>query len=200
VTATLERVLERALADTDDAAHATDGRILDAALTECAAYGTRRTTMDDVARRADVGRMTVFRRFGSKEALVERLMARELRRFLAHVDEALAPIEDAGERVAEAFVICVRAVTEHPLIARLARLEPGATLERMGQGQPSALDLGRAFVAQRLDPALANRDEVADLLVRAAAVYALVPGGVVDVRDENAARGFARRVLAPLVT
>jgi AcrR family transcriptional regulator len=199
MTATLERVLERALAGDGDAEHATDERILDAALTECAAYGTRRTTIDDVARRAGVARMTVFRRFGSKDALVERLMARELRRFLARVDEALAPIEDPGERVAEAFVSCVRAAFEHPLVARLARVEPGATLERMGSGSPSAFDLGRAFVASRLDPGLANREEIADLLVRAAAVYALVPGSVVDVRDEDAARGFARRVLAPLV-
>lgn len=197
---TLERVLERALAEGGDSEHATDERILDAALTECAAYGTRRTTIDDVARRAGVGRMTVFRRFGSKDALVERLMTRELRRFLTHVDAALEPIEDPGERVAEAFVICVRAAVEHPLVAREARLEPGGMLERMGGGSPSAFDLGRAFVASRLDPGLANREEVADLLVRTAAVYALVPGGVVDVRDEAAARGFARRVLAPLVT
>lgn len=199
MTATLERVLERALAGDGDAEHATDERILDAALREVAARGTEETTMTEIAARAGVGRMTVFRRFGSKDALVERLMARELRRFLARVDEALAPIEDPGERVAEAFVSCARAAFEHPLVARLARVEPGATLERMGSGSPSAFDLGRAFVASRLDPGLANREEIADLLVRAAAVYALVPGSVVDVRDEDAARGFARRVLAPLV-
>jgi AcrR family transcriptional regulator len=194
-------LLERALAappETDPA----DERILDAALAEVAAYGARRTTMDDVARRARVGRMTVFRRFGSKEALLERLMARELRRFLEGVDQALAAIDDPAERVAEAFVACTRAAAEHPLVARLARVEPGAALASLADGDPSALDLGRAYVAERLraDGAPGDPDEVADVLVRLAATYVFLPGGVIDVADDDAARAFARRVLAPIVT
>lgn len=183
----------------------TDDRILDAALAEVAERGTRAATMDDVATRAGVARMTVFRRFTSKSALLERLVLREVRRFLASVDERLDPIDDPAERVAEAFVACVRTAAEHPLIARLARHEPGIALERLTSGDPSPLDLGRAYVAARIradrpGPRLEeDADAVADVLVRLAATYVLVPSPVVDVADEDAARTFARRVLGPLV-
>jgi AcrR family transcriptional regulator len=70
------RVLARALEappETDPTAE----RILDGALRVAAAAGLRRLTIDDVAARAGVGRMTVYRRFGSREELVEGLTARE---------------------------------------------------------------------------------------------------------------------------
>jgi AcrR family transcriptional regulator len=191
----LARALEPA-----DALDATEQRILDGALAEIAARGTEGATMDDVARRAGVGRMTVFRRFGTKDALIERLILRELRRFLAEVDERLAAIEDPGERVVEAFVACLRAGTGHPLMARMARVEPGLTMERLARGDPSPLEVGRLFVAERLRAQdVADADAAADVLVRLAASYALLPGPLVDVRDEAAARDFAERALAPIV-
>lgn len=205
----LTSLLARAVAETghlDGAAgDDTDDRILDAALAEVAVGGTRMTTMDGVAARAGVARMTVFRRFTSKSALLERLILRELRRFLADVDATLEAVDDPVERVAEAFVACVRAGAEHPLIVRMAQLEPGIALERLTAGSPSPLDLGREYVAARIRADTAtprvkqNADAVADVLVRLATTYVLVPSPVVDVRDEDAARRFARRVLGPLV-
>jgi hypothetical protein len=121
-------------------------------------------------------------------------MLRELRRFLALIDERVAAVEDPGEGVVEAFLACLRAGTEHPLMARMARLEPGAAMERL------PLEVGRAFAAERLRLAgIADADAVADVLVRLAASYVLFPGEAVDVRDEAAARDFAERVLAPIV-
>ena len=189
----LASLMDRAATGAGDE-HATDERILDAALREIAARGSDEATMTDIAVRAGVGRMTVFRRFGGKEALIERLVLRELARFLTHVDATLAGIDDEGERVVEAFLLCVRAGAEHPLVARLARTEPGPALERLSRGDPSPLDVGRAYVAQRLDS-----EELADVLVRLAASYVFLPGRVVDVHDEAAARAFARRTLAPIV-
>ncbi len=203
--APLADVLARAVSEASASVDDTEERILDAALAEVAERGTRATTMDDIAARATVARMTVFRRFGSKTALLERLMLREVRAFLAHVDATLASIEDPADRVAEAFVLCVRTAADHPLVARLARHEPGSTLEGLAQGDPSPLDLGRAYVAASIradHPSArvrADADAIADVLVRLALTYVLVPGTVVDLSDDGAARTFARRVLAPLV-
>lgn len=179
----------------------TEERILDAALDAIAAHGTRRATMHDVAARSGVARITLFRRFGSKDALVERLLIRELLRFLARVDAGLDRLQDPAERVSEAFAACVRAGAEHPLVARLARTEPGAALERLNHGEPSPLEVGRRYVAGRIaaDTGRADADEIADVLVRLAATYVLLPGPVLDTGDETAARDFARRVLAPIV-
>jgi len=203
--APLADVLARAVAGDAREVDETEDRILDAALVEVASRGTRATTMDHVAAAAAVARMTLFRRFGSKTALLERLMLREVRRFLATVDERLAATTDPAERVAEAFALCVRLAADHPLVARLARHEPGATLESLTFGSPSPMDLGRAYVAAAIradhpsERIREDADAIADVLVRLAATYVLVPGTVVDLSDDDAARAFARRVLAPLV-
>lgn len=168
----------------------TDTRILDAALDAIAAGAS---TMDDIAARAKVGRVTLFRRFGSKDELLQRLYHREVARFLMEVDAALLEIDDPAERVAEAFVACVRAGAGHPLVARLRR---GEALEYLAAGDPSPLELGRRFVAERLEP---GQEHVADLLVRLAMTYVLVPSPDVDVTDRRSARAFAHRMLAPLV-
>lgn len=190
---TLTALLHRAMAAGPAAADAVEERILDAALAGAA-------TMDDVARRAGVGRMTVFRRFGSKEALLERLAVRELQRFLGEVDQALATIDDPGERVAEAFVACLRAARTHPVFARASAADMFVLL---GRGTPSPLELGRRFVAARLeeDGDVDDPEAVADVLVRLAASYALQPADSGEtLRDEAAARAFALRVLAPIAT
>src|ERR671936_1425417 len=78
-------------------------RILDAALALAAASGLRHLTMDDVARRARVGRMTVYRRFGTKGALVDALAVRECRRCLAQLGGVLDPALSVGDRIAGGF-------------------------------------------------------------------------------------------------
>ena len=63
-------------------------RVAAAALDQFAEYGIRRSTIDDVARRAGVSKMTVFRRFQNKQGLVEVVIAREIRRGMAELDRA----------------------------------------------------------------------------------------------------------------
>jgi AcrR family transcriptional regulator len=162
-----------------------DERILDAAL-EAVTDGN--ATMDEIARRAGVGRVTPFRRFGSKDTLMATLYAREVQRFLAHVDAALSEVEDPADRIAEAFVACVREGARHPLLATVPR---GQLLEALAQGP---LEVGRRFVADRLEP---GQDAQADLLVRLALTYGRIPG---DLDDDESARAFARAYLAPIAT
>jgi AcrR family transcriptional regulator len=199
VTVALDDLLARALREPPATADGADDRILDAALAEFAAYGTARATMDDIGRRAGVSRITVFRRFGSKDALVERLTMRELERFLAGVEQRFTEVADPAERIVEAFVACVRAGAEHPLVARMVRVEPGPAFERLFRGEPAPIDLGRAFVARHLraDMPQKRADAVADVLVRLAATYVFFPGDF-DRADARSIRAFARRALVPI--
>src|SRR6478672_6636346 len=121
--ATLQRGLADAPSDDD-----TSTRILDATLDLAAASGLRHLTMDDVARRARVGRMTVYRRFHDRQGLADALNARELRRCLAELDAAADPSQPIADQVAAGFVTSIRLATEHPLLARLARAEPESVL------------------------------------------------------------------------
>jgi AcrR family transcriptional regulator len=194
VSLAFDDLVSRAL--TEPAPSPADDRILDAALAEFAAYGTARATMDDIGRRAGVSRITVFRRFGSKDALVERLIVRELERFLAGVERRFDEVDDPAERIVEAFVACVRTGAEHPLVARMARVEPGLAFERLFRGDPAPIDMGRAFVARHLreDMPPKRAEAVADVLVRLAATYVLFP----QAGDERSIRAFARRALVPI--
>ncbi|HEX6389668.1 MAG TPA: TetR/AcrR family transcriptional regulator [Solirubrobacteraceae bacterium] len=178
----------------------TDDRILDATLVEVGAHGADGTTIDAIAARAGVARITVFRRFHSKGALVQQMVLRELRRFL---DELQAtPSDDPAERIAEAFVACIRVSRDHPLAARLVREEPGNVFAQLTRGAPSALDIGIAFVSEELralELGGERPDEIAELLVRLALTYVLVPSGAFARQDDQAARAFAERALVPIV-
>src|SRR3712207_1054015 len=65
-----------------------DGGLLDAARECVLAVGVPRTTFSDVARRAGVSRMTLYRRFPDLEALLAALMTREFGRLVREEREA----------------------------------------------------------------------------------------------------------------
>lgn len=179
-------------------------RILDAALEEAAASGVRRMTMDDVARRARLGRMTVYRRFGSKDRLVEALAVRECRRCLAELAAAVDPLPTVEERMVEGFVVSLRIARQHPLLDRLVRREPDQFLGALGADDGLVLGLARAFLAARIREEGASAgmdaDEVAETVIRLVLSFVLIPQSAVDVADEAAAREFARAFVAPIVT
>jgi AcrR family transcriptional regulator len=188
--------LARAL--TADVPEGTD-HILDAALGLAAASGLRNLTMDDVARKAGVGRMTVYRRFGTREALIDALTAREIQRCLAELEAASpldAPIED---QLAAGFAVAVRLSREHPMLARLARTEPDTVLEAFGADGGALMSVCRAALVHRLRRAgaefAAPLEEVAELLVRVAVSFVLLPDSALDLDDPD----LGRRLLAPLV-
>ncbi|MFK4155523.1 TetR/AcrR family transcriptional regulator [Streptomyces fungicidicus] len=77
-------VLESAFADVVEGADRGDemsARLLDAAYEQFRRMGVKRSTMTDVARLAGVSRITVHRRFATKDELVEQVVRREFRRY-----------------------------------------------------------------------------------------------------------------------
>lgn len=194
-------------AEAEQARTPTDERILDGALEAIAAYGPQRATVDDIAEAAGVGRVTVFRRFGSKEKVLESLRRREISALLTEAAERMDAIPDRGERVVEAFVLCVRTARRHPWISRLIHTTPNLAVETLRTGDPSPLQLGRMFVAQRLRQdhpdavaAPGADDRLAELLIRLAFAYAVMPSDVVDFGDRAQLRAFATEMVLPIVT
>src|ERR687883_1952036 len=96
--------------------------VLDAARDCVLVVGVRRTTFSDVARRAGVSRMTLYRRFGDLEALLSALMTREFGRL---VEEAQPPNgAHARERAVRMVVSGARRLPADPPFQRPLGVRP----------------------------------------------------------------------------
>jgi AcrR family transcriptional regulator len=184
----------------------TTERILDAALAEAAANGIERITMDAVAARARVGRMTVYRRFGNKPDLVTALVGREAGRGLTAIAAAVDPERELPDRVADGFVATLQVARAHPLLQRLVRYEPQVLLAALNDPGDPLLAMLREFGMAQIEAAgpvgdelRAEPEEIAELLVRIGLTYLLIPAGVIDLDDERAARRLAEKLIAPIV-
>ena len=200
-------LLERALATPEPPGDALSGRILDAALELVAASGLRNLTMDEAASRAGVGRMTVYRRFGDRDGLIDALAARESRRCLAELDRAVDPSLPVAEGIARGFVASLGLIRSHPLLDRLSRHEQEAALTALNADSGAILVMGREFVAARLRDAQARGDldpgidaaHAAELLVRLGFSFLLMPETSLPVDDAGAAADVARKLIAPIL-
>jgi AcrR family transcriptional regulator len=114
-----------------------------AAAEEVAAVGLRRTSLTDVARRAGVSRMTVYREYGDAPTLWRSLLTEEIGSVVAAADQtALASARNGRERLVTAFVEAVTRLADHPLVTRVLELDPELILpfvvDRLGSGQQLA--------------------------------------------------------------
>lgn len=182
-------------------------RILDAAYEQFCLVGIRRTSMDDVARRANVGRVTIYRKFESHEKLVEALLNRETLKTIAIVEAALAEVEQVEDRLVEGFVAGMRTIVRHPLILSLIATEPERTLPMLTTGATRRLTMARISMAREIRRAHAtlgiqgaNAEQTAEILARLTHSLVLTPASCLPLDDEGACREFARRHIVPMVT
>lgn len=179
---------------------------MDAALRQFELFGLARSTVEDIARRARVGRVTVYRRFSSKDALIEAVALRELRRFLLDLDEVVASLEEPEETVAEGFVFALEAVRSHRLLQRMIEGEPEIALPLLTvQGAPiiAAASEYLASTMARVRGERRGRAELlatAEVVVRLIVSFLLTPRVTIDLDDPDQARAFARRYLCPMLT
>lgn len=203
-TALLAKALQPGAEAPDDA---TSERILDAALELSAASGVRNLTMDEVAARAGVGRMTVYRRFGGRDALVEALAVREARRCLADLDATVDPGAPVADQIAQGFLATLRIAREHPLLARLTRHEPETALAALNANDSAVFRMSRAFVAQRLLEAQRSglidkeveAEYAAELLIRVGFSFVLIGESALPLESDRLARQVARELIAPIL-
>ena len=97
--------------------------MLEAARACVLAVGFRRTTFSDVARRAGVSRMTLYRRFPDLETLLSTLMTWEFGRVVADA-RAVAADGTCRERAVAMVASAARRLHEDPLFDRLLDVDP----------------------------------------------------------------------------
>jgi AcrR family transcriptional regulator len=118
---------------------------LDAARACILDVGWRRTTLTEVARRAGVSRMTIYRTWSDMRTLLGDLMTREWGELVAATTAAYdAEAPDAGE-IAQALVHAVRMLRHNELFVRIVELDPELILpyllSRRGRSQELVLEV-----------------------------------------------------------
>lgn len=154
---------------TADRTRTTADRLLDAARDSILTIGWKRTTLTEVARRAGVSRMTVYRTYADMPALFGDLMTRE---WVGVARSVAVDGSDRGEwpeRIAAGLVGIVVALREDDLFRRIVDVDPELVLpyllERRGRSQEALLSLLAARV-QEAQAAGGVRDADPMLLAR----------------------------------
>jgi AcrR family transcriptional regulator len=181
-------------------------RVAAAALDEFAEHGIRRTSMEDVARRAGVSRMTVFRRFASKQRLVEVVIAREVHRGMQELDLLWEGAETLEDRLVAGFEFAGRYVRGHPLFDRLLRSEPEVLLPPLTLDGGPVLEIYRSLIANRLQAevnagraATSDVDGAAEVIARLAISLLLTRDGIITLDDPQSVRRLVNLTLLPML-
>lgn len=131
-------------------------RILDAAYAQVMTVGFRRTTVTDVAERARLSRMTVYRRFPDVAGLLQALMWREFGAILERARTEAAGVEDTRERIVAGAVRGLELLTTHELFLRLLDVDPELLLPYMTQRPGRFQDAAATAIAGELKEAMAE--------------------------------------------
>ncbi len=127
-----------------------DDALLDAARAGILAVGWRRTTLTDVARRAGVSRMTIYRRWPDMQTLLADLMTREWA--VVVEDAALTEAASPLQRLAGGVAATVRELRRNELFTKILEVDPELLLpyllDRRGRTQDAILALVETVIAE----------------------------------------------------
>jgi len=194
----MQATVERAPAPPED-------RVVAAALRCVARWGLAKTTVDDVAREAGVGRATLYRLFpGGRDALFAAVAGHEVGALLARL-RAAADAAGSIEDVVVAWLgEAATAVAEHAALQFLLAHEPESVLPHLAFGRLDALlERASASAAPFLAPWLPDGEDRAravEWMARVVLSYTLSPSRDVNLRDADSARRFARAFILPGLT
>jgi AcrR family transcriptional regulator len=182
--------------------------VLDAALAQFEDLGIRRSTIEDIARRAGIDRVTVYRRVGSKDDVTQKVIAREVQRLLEEVMAASASLPTFEERIAVAFSTAIQHVRKNTLYRRVLAVEAETVLPHLTIEAGPLLSIGVAATVSLIHQAqhdgilgeVSDPQAVAEVLVRVVHSFVLTPRGVLALQSDAKLTAFARSHLAPIIT
>ncbi|UFS97777.1 TetR/AcrR family transcriptional regulator [Nocardia huaxiensis] len=191
----------------DDGVIDPEDRILDAALAQFAKVGVKKTTIEDVARQAGVDRVTVYRRVGSRDDLVQAVIRREVARLMTE----LAAMPDRHETleglVSDIFVTVVTRWRTHPMVERMLALEPERVIMKLTTEGSGVFTMCVAATAEMFERAAArglvtDRGDIvtrSEIVCRLVHSIILVESGATPLRSDAELTRFAHDYLVPMV-
>lgn len=202
----LELAYDDALAQSDDEDR-TRTRLLDAAYEQFCRTGIQRSSMEEIARRADLSRITLYRKFDTKDALVDQVLLREIRRYFIRFLDDISRADSAADRVVAGFVSSLHAIRTNPLIGGLLDAEPTLLAGSVVGNGEEMLATVRQFVAGQLRreqeagtiSGELDTDLVAEMMVRVSSSFLMFPSRLVDLDDDAQLATIARQFLVPMM-
>jgi AcrR family transcriptional regulator len=191
-----------------------DAHILRAALEQFALTGVRRTSTDDIARRAGVNRATLYRRLGAKNEIVAAAFLSEAGRVLTQIDSGSgvlaeqpsdADIDDYIVRFCTVTLITLR---DNRLLHQLLEVDRDETLRALTVGAGDVVELASAFLAERIrlvrerSGGSTDASEIGSLsavLARLTQSLLLTPDGPPHLHTDADITAFSASVLVPLI-
>jgi len=182
-------------------------RIIQAALTEFIENGIQKTRMEDVAKRANIGRATLFRAFSSKNELVKSVVHFECMKAIKKIEQDVQRLNTLREQAMEGFIQVVLIFSKHPLFKKLSETEPDVLLPLLtlngGQLFLSAKKRVSQYVSMvQKEGSLTQQvdaDDIAELCLRLAQSFVLTPAGVYQRHSEKQLRAFVEGTLDTLL-
>ncbi|MEB3032302.1 TetR/AcrR family transcriptional regulator [[Mycobacterium] nativiensis] len=195
------------------AGSAADAQILQAALDQFALTGVRRTSTDDIARRAGVNRATLYRRLGAKTEIVSAAFLYEAGRVLTEIDSGTGDLAEhptdaeIDDYIVRFCTLTLAQVRENRLLHQLLEVDRDETLRALTVGAGRVVEMASAFLAERIrlvrertggSTDAAEIGSLSAVLARMTQSLLLTPDGPPHVRTADEMAAFSASVLIPL--
>jgi AcrR family transcriptional regulator len=169
-------------ADEPDAARNADA-VLNAAASCYLRFGVAKTTAADIARAVGISRATLYRRFGSHEAIFLAVITRESEAMAIDAGMHLATVEDPLERILEGMLFSIEQIGRRPVHAAVFRGDSAAWAATQAIRVEALRRIGEVGIRPLLDASLeggtVSEEDMTDLvdwIIRILISYAAVPG------------------------
>ena len=176
-------------------------RIVDGALRCLARQGVAKSTVDDIAREAQLSRATVYRTFPrGKDGILAAVVETETARLFSSLAVAMGEAGDLEDVLVAGMVESARWLSAHDALAYLLAHEPGMILPHLTFAELDRVllvagDLAAPFFARWLEPEQASR--AAEWAVRIVLAYTSDRNPGTDLTDAEETRALVRAFVLP---
>lgn len=178
-------------------------RLVDAAEVCFQRFGVMKTTIEDVAKIAQVSRATVYRYFAGRDELILGVLLREGNRFLERLSHRIADEPDLSQAIVEGVLYTIRAIQSDENLALLFAPEAAGITTSIAGASEALFDITAQFLRPYFEAAQeggtlrsgVDLDEAAEWVLRA--ILSMVTFDGTRQRDDEDLRRYLRTFLLP---
>jgi AcrR family transcriptional regulator len=186
-------------------------RILRTAQEQFELVGIRRTTMEDIARQSNVGKATLYRRFPTKDAVVDAVVLNQVQRYLDGNAMARSRGDTFEERLINGVVFTAEFLRDNALLNKLMSTEPETILRSLTVDAGAIIDwaseASAVLLAAELFPGTTPTEAqqrhlrtAGELQTRLVLSFVLTPHTTIDRSTPAALRAYVLDFIVPLIT